>query len=149
MTLHEMQLTWPKPKNEIGLLDILGVMGWVGLLVARYIPVAVLIPNWGCLFKKLTGIPCPGCGLTRTADHFAHFHFQNAFLSNPLGGVAALFFAVLAVWVVLRVLFRVPYPSVTLSQREWNVVKVLALAALVLNYAYVIVSQRFPELLWG
>lgn len=38
-----------------------------------------------CLFFKLTGIPCPNCGLTTSFAHSARFHFYQAFIAQPFG----------------------------------------------------------------
>lgn len=137
----------PKPNRTLGTLDYLGLVGLVGLLVARYIPVAKLIPFWGCVLRERTGWPCLGCGLTRAADHVAHFKFGAAFAANPLGTVAAFFFAFAAVVTVLHLAFKMPVPEVRLSPREWLAVKVAAPLLLLANYAYVVVATRFPHLL--
>ena len=60
-----VQVSWPPRNRSIGPLDVLGIVGLGGLLVARFIPVARLIPFWGCGFRRITGFPCPGCGLSR------------------------------------------------------------------------------------
>ena len=144
-----MHVSWPKPNRTFGPYDVLGLIGLGGLLVARFVPVAKLIPFWGCLFRKVTGIPCPGCGLTRAADHFAHLHLLTALKSNPLGALGAAVFAVLAVWTLLHLAFKVPFPDLTLSDREWRAARYAAGIAFVLNYAFVIVQHRYPGLLWG
>lgn len=142
-----MKVTLPKPNRTFGFPDALGLMGLVGLLVARYIPVAKLIPFWGCALRQTTGWPCLGCGLTRVADHVAHFHFARAWDANPLGTVAALFFALMAVVMVLHLLFALPIPELELTPTEWHRVRI-GLAALVLvNYAWVVVKAKFPYLL--
>lgn len=41
-----------------------------------------------CLFFKLTGIPCPSCGLTTSFAHSARLHFYQAFISQPFGVIA-------------------------------------------------------------
>src|SRR5262245_45652894 len=46
-----------------------------------------------CTFLKLTGIPCPGCGLTTSFAHAAKLHFFSAFLTQPFG-FAAFFITV-------------------------------------------------------
>lgn len=144
-----MQVFWPAPNRKVGALDILGFVGIGGLLVARFIPIARIVPFWGCMFRKVTGWPCPGCGLTRAADHFSHFHWLTALESNPLGTLAAAGFAVLAGWTLLHMAFKVPFPDITLDDREWKRVRNVALVAAALNYGFVILHHRFPGLLWG
>ena len=38
-----------------------------------------------CLFRNITGIGCPGCGMTRSLIATAHLHFEDAILFHPLG----------------------------------------------------------------
>ena len=144
-----MQIAWPQRNRRFGALDALGLIGIGGLLVARFIPVARLIPFWGCAFRRMTGWPCPGCGLTRAADFFAHLHWMRALAANPLGTLAALGFAVVAVWTLLHLSLGVPFPDVELDQKEWKRLRNLAIVAFALNYAFVIIQHRYPELLWG
>jgi hypothetical protein len=37
-----------------------------------------------CLFQKLCGLQCPGCGSLRSLHHLAHGEFGLAFRFNPL-----------------------------------------------------------------
>ena len=37
-----------------------------------------------CIFKDLTGIECPLCGMTRACYSIMHLHFASAFSYNPL-----------------------------------------------------------------
>ena len=37
-----------------------------------------------CIFKTLTGIPCPGCGMTRALVAAARGRFELAFYFHPL-----------------------------------------------------------------
>jgi len=131
----------------LGFPDVLGVLGLLGLLVARFVPVATL-PFWGCAIREMTGWPCPACGLTRVADHVSHGNLAAAWEANPLGTVAASFFALLAVAMVVHLAFGWTLPRVELTGQEawWLRVSVAVLA--VLNYAWVAVSFRFPQG-WG
>ena len=142
-----MKLTLPAPNRKFGLVDGLGLAGLVGLLVARFIPVAKLIPFWGCVLRETTGWPCLGCGLTRVADRVAHLNFAGAWEANPLGTVAALAFALCTVVAVLHMVFALPIPDVQLSEREWGWVRYALPTVILVNYAYVVVKTKFPHLL--
>ena len=37
-----------------------------------------------CIFKKISGIPCPGCGLTRACLHLVDLRFTEAVKQNIL-----------------------------------------------------------------
>ncbi|KNX39578.1 hypothetical protein VV01_17955 [Luteipulveratus halotolerans] len=103
---------------------------WAGGLIAAVTAAAVLPPAAAgsgpvlCPFRRLTGLPCPGCGLTRSWVDTAHGHLGSAFELNPFGPIT---FA-LAVAAVLMVLLRRPWPTV--SGRLAVVVGVLAGVAL-------------------
>lgn len=47
-----------------------------------------------CMFKRITHIPCPSCGSTRTILSIFHGEFGNAFMYNPLGFAILLFLIV-------------------------------------------------------
>jgi hypothetical protein len=104
--------------------------------------VARIVPFWGCAFRKITGWPCPGCGLTRVADHFSHFHFLNAFFANPLGALGAAVLVVMAVWSFLHLVFKVPVPTLVLNDRDWRIIRNVGLTAAALNYLFVIGQHR-------
>lgn len=40
-----------------------------------------------CYIKGMTGIQCPGCGLTRSISGITHLEFQSAFNMHPFGFV--------------------------------------------------------------
>lgn len=41
-----------------------------------------------CPFRNLTGLPCPGCGLTRSWVYLTHGRLGDGFSANPFGAVA-------------------------------------------------------------
>lgn len=41
--------------------------------------------KYSCIFKKIAGIRCPGCGLTRSFRAIINLDFYNAFNYNILG----------------------------------------------------------------
>ena len=66
----------------------------------------VVLPLWGvalpesCWFKRLTGMECPGCGLTRSVICLVHGNYLEAWHFNP-GGY--LFLAVVAAQIPYRI----------------------------------------------
>ena len=37
-----------------------------------------------CVFHVMTGLDCPGCGITRALHHLLHGRVEEAFLLNPM-----------------------------------------------------------------
>ncbi len=141
-----MKLDWPKPNRTLGFFDVLGLLGLIGFLVARFVPVARL-PFWSCALRQTTGWPCPTCGLTRVADRVAHGNLAGAWEANPLGTVGALLFALVALISMLHLLFKLPIPDLHLTRREAFLTRVAIVLLVVFNYAYLIVKAKFPGLL--
>ncbi len=141
-----MKLDWPKPNRTLGFFDVLGLLGLLGLLVARFVPVARL-PFWGCALRQTTGWPCPSCGLTRVAERVAHGNLAGAWEANPLGTVGAVLFALIALVSLLHLLFKLPIPDVRLTRREAFLSRATIVPLVVFNYAYLIVKAKFPGLL--
>lgn len=56
-----------------------------------------------CGMRLITGLSCPGCGMTRSFAFLAHGQLRDAFAMNPLGPIA---FVVVAA--------QVPYRSLRL-----------------------------------
>ena len=48
-----------------------------------------------CLFRNVTGLPCPFCGSTRSVGHILQGEFSAALYSNPLGYLGLAFLVVL------------------------------------------------------
>lgn len=51
------------------------------------------LPNWPlphvCFSRAALGVPCPGCGLTRSFIYLAHGQWQQAWLEHRLGWLVA------------------------------------------------------------
>ncbi|MDZ5619344.1 DUF2752 domain-containing protein [Nocardioides bizhenqiangii] len=65
-----------------------------------------------CPFRALTGLPCPGCGLTRSWVYAAHGWWQESFAANAFGLVVVAAVLALAVVVIVRRVRRTPPPSI-------------------------------------
>ncbi len=64
-----------------------------------------------CPFRRLTGLPCPGCGLTRSWVYLVHGWWRDSFLAHPFGPIAAAIVVTLAVLAVRARLRRTAPPS--------------------------------------
>ena len=49
-----------------------------------------------CLFRRVTGVPCPSCGLTRSWQALGHGRVSDSFRYHPFGPLTVL----LALWLV-------------------------------------------------
>lgn len=79
-----------------------------------------------CPFRRLTGLPCPGCGLTRSWVYGAHGWWKESFAAHPFGLLLVLaVVALTAAVVVARVRAR-PAPDLDRIVRHPVVLVVLA-----------------------
>jgi len=78
---------------------------WIRLAALLVVPPAVwalarydLLPHVAlCMFERVTGRPCPGCGMTRSLLRLSQGDVAESLRMHPLGIVlAALFLATLA-----------------------------------------------------
>jgi len=87
-----------------------------------------------CLFKKLTHVPCPTCGITRGVLHALHGRFITAWLCNPLLFSAGALFVVIS---IMRVGFSRAI-RISLSLYERRFVWILAILLILINWVYII-----------
>jgi hypothetical protein len=94
-----------------------------------------------CYFKALTGYPCPTCGTTRAFARLFWRDFPGALAMNPLATVGIL---LLALWGVadLALLSRGRALNLELSSSAGRLARFLAVAALLLNWAYLVAAGR-------
>jgi hypothetical protein len=87
-----------------------------GVLVAS---VALPLPRLGailglpspCGFFMLTGLPCPGCGLTRSFVCCGHGHLLEAFVWHPLGPFLFVATILGAIFPLLKIRFSAKYAN--------------------------------------
>jgi hypothetical protein len=104
----------------------------------------VLRPVWlaltphlrSCVFRSLTGIPCPTCGTTRAATALLDGNVFGAVAANPLAAAAGVIFVVGAPIAVLWTLARWPVPELPAPLPRWTRCAILAL--ILANWAYVV-----------
>ena len=94
---------------ERTIIPILAVMSLVALVIARVWPVpSVDSGQPTCIMRIATGLPCPGCGMTRSWVHLAHGDVARAFEYNFFGPIGFAMAVVLVVWTAYALLRRIP-----------------------------------------
>jgi hypothetical protein len=86
------------------------------------------------MFHRLTGLPCPTCGMTRGVLRMLHGEFIAGWLYNPL------MFTLLAVFAAdaLGRLVLARKLELTLTRRQRRVAWIVFLATVLVNWAYLI-----------
>ncbi|MGH9465342.1 MAG: DUF2752 domain-containing protein [Thermoanaerobaculia bacterium] len=72
------------------LWGLTGLAGGGVLLLLRANSLPAGRQNTLCLLRRLTGLPCPGCGLTRAFDRLADGDLPGALAAHPLAPLLAV-----------------------------------------------------------
>ncbi len=129
----------PLREGERQLAWVWGVSSVVSLLLAPlWVKLAPLLPR--CTFRHLTGFPCPTCGSTRAALALASGHPLEAFLWNPLVVILGALFVGGGLLAPAWSLLRLPVP--VLSTGAWRAIRVVALLAILANWAHLVIRMR-------
>ena len=96
--------------------------------------VGILLLDVGCVFRRITGIPCPGCGMTRAHLAALRLDFRAAFYYHPLWFLPVPLMLCQAV--KLGGVFRKP---------QWNTAAAVFLLVLVLGVYAVRMIRCFPN----
>lgn len=103
-----------KRKGWIIVAAFLGAMAY--LVLSHNVPGTGFI---GCPFRWLTGLSCPGCGMTRATAHFLHGDPVGAVHYHPFGPLVLTAFAVVAAHYLVQNLVgrRLDYAALRLWKR--------------------------------
>ncbi len=84
--------------RSVALWALCGALAAGGLALLRSSELPRGRESTFCLLRRATGIPCPGCGMTRAFDRLADGDWAGAVAAHPLAPLIALELAV--GWVV-------------------------------------------------
>lgn len=127
-----------KSSNQIEFGIIYGGIALLMLGVSRLLPVLSFAPD--CVFKGLTGIPCPTCGSTRSVVHLAHGDILSAFAMNPLTTLCLMAAIVYFISSLMSVAFDLPRINILLADKEKKVMRAGAVMILLAQWAYLIIQ---------
>jgi hypothetical protein len=107
----EGRLSLRTPSVAIASSEVVAAGGVAALgLACLFAPAGIEDGPVICPFRLVTGLPCPGCGLTRSWVYLTHGQWRDSFAAHPFGWLLAAVAIVLAVAVVTARVRRQPAP---------------------------------------
>ncbi|HEU0175376.1 MAG TPA: DUF2752 domain-containing protein [Blastocatellia bacterium] len=99
-----------------------------------------------CVFLRLTGIPCPSCGLTTCFAHAARLNFYEAFVAQPFGLIIFCLTALSVPLSLYLIYSRVPWSRLFYSTK-FNRAMYVMIVLYLLSWLYKIVAMKwlFPH----
>jgi ABC-type anion transport system duplicated permease subunit len=91
-------------KNLYSLFALLCVAGYIWIALTYTFSEAFHSERNFCLFKAITGFPCPACGSTRAVLTLLHGDISGSLWWNPLGVVLVFVLVILPFWLSYDVL---------------------------------------------
>jgi uncharacterized protein YjeT (DUF2065 family) len=123
----------------------------IGLLGVHLGLVSLGLPGWQCPFFRLTGVPCPGCGLTRACTLLLSGHVQSSLKFHAFGFVFVLLIAILLIATLLPKSISEPliYKAETIERRSG--VTIIILTGLILYWLgrLIFYPTAFAQLIRG
>ena len=128
-----------RKKGDVDLGLIYGGIGLFGFLGARFFSrLAALIPP--CPFHRLTGIPCPTCGSTRSGILLSQFRIMEAFLANPLFVLLCLG---VAIWALTALVLRLAEKRMRIvpSAKSKTFMRYFLIGMIVVHWIFLIIKE--------
>ena len=123
----------------IGALGVQGVLGLLGL------------PGWHCPFFRLTGVPCPGCGLTRACLLLARGDLQASIRFHAFAPIFVLLVAILIICAMLPGRVTEPFINKAETLERQTGITILILGGLILYWLarLLLFPTAFAQLIRG
>ncbi|WP_318349878.1 DUF2752 domain-containing protein [Aquipluma nitroreducens] len=80
--------------------------GYIWLFINYHRNISESIEPGVCLFKRITGIPCPSCGSTRSVLSILKGDFVGALFWNPFGVIIMSILILAPLWILYDIVLR-------------------------------------------
>jgi len=80
--------------------------GYIWLFVNYHRSISESFEPGFCMFKRITGIPCPSCGSTRSVLSILKGDFVGALLWNPFGLIIISVLILAPLWILYDIVLR-------------------------------------------
>jgi hypothetical protein len=138
-----MTLTWralrPPEVDHEALWLLVGGASLCLLGVALATP-GIQLPR--CAFKILTGLPCPTCGITRTVIALSRGDVERGLFMNPLAAIGCAAGLLYLLYAAAVLALRLPRLRPSLSPVDRRRLRIGAVAALAINWVWLIATGR-------
>jgi hypothetical protein len=116
---------------------IYGGFALIALVVTRFLPaLTTVLPS--CVFKGITGIPCPTCGATRAVMHLSRGDIIASLEMNPLVAIAVVSGMMYFIYSALTFLFNMRRITVIFADNEMNPVRLIVALTVAINWGYLV-----------
>jgi len=89
-----------------------------------------------CIFKNITGVPCPACGSIRATMLLFYGQFWESVLVNPFGIITNILIIGSIIWMIIDIL-KGKETYFPFLKKDWNwKVKILLLLIILLNWIW-------------
>jgi hypothetical protein len=139
-----------KPQTAFPVPRILGVAVALMIVLGTFVLFFLDPATHGfypqCMFHRVTGLNCPGCGGLRALHQLAHGHLATAFRYNAL---VVLGLPIAAVWAVRKIWPGSPAALSTIETYRapfwlWTLVVVMVVFGIVRNLPFPVLAQLSP-----
>jgi len=118
--------------------------GYIWLVLTYHRAFSLALGPGVCLFKRVTGVPCPSCGTTRSVLSILKGDILEGILWNPFGIIIIFILFIFPVWIISDVLsrkdtlFNVYNQTELFLKRKW--IAIPAILLVLMNWIWNIVK---------
>jgi hypothetical protein len=122
-----------------------------GALTLNVIAVALHLPSWECAFFRATGLPCPGCGLTRACLLLLRGEVQASVTFHAFAPIFVMLIALLIFCTLLPRTVTGPFIDKAETLERQTGITIIILAGLILYWLarLLLFPTAFAQLIRG